>query len=104
MNLLDKIPYGHEHPLQRPADRYKDRALRKQIEEANKSGDCIINNGTGYYRPVPGDTTDEAELNVYLAKELHRARAIQLKRLSMKATFEKWREHGVLINDSGKTG
>ena len=103
-DLLDKIPYGHEHPLQRPADRYKDRALRKQIEEANRNGDCIINVNGGYYRAVPGDEIDEAEFNKYLAKELHRARAILSKRLAMKATFEKWREHGVLTNNSGKTG
>lgn len=104
MQLLEKIPYGHEHPMPRPADCYKDRALRKQIEEANKNGDCIINNGTGYYRPIPGDSIDEAELDAYLAKELHRARTIQYKRLAMKKTFEEWREHGVLTDYSGKTG
>lgn len=104
MNLLERIPYGHEHPMPRPADKYKDRTLRKQIEEANKNGDCIINNGTGYYRPVPGDVVDEAELTAYLAKELHRGRTIHAKRMAMKNTFEKWREYGVLTNHSGKTG
>lgn len=104
MNLLECIPYGHEHPMQRPADRYKDRTLRRQIEEANRNGDCIVNTGTGYYRVVPGDAIDEAEFNKYLAKELHRARAILSKRLAMKKTFEEWREYGVLTNHSGKTG
>jgi len=98
------IPYGHEHPLPRPSNPYRDRQLRKQIEEANKNGDCIINNGTGYFRPIPGDAVDEAELTAYLASELHRARSINAKRMSMKMTFEKWREHGVLIGNSGKTG
>ena len=99
-----KIPYGHKAPLPRPSNPYKDRKLRRQIEEANKKGDCIINNGSGYFRPVPGDEIDEAALNVYLASELHRARTIQQKRLAMKMTFEKWREHGVLIGNTGKTG
>lgn len=104
MYTINDIPYGHEKPMQRPSNPYKDRKLRQDIEKANKAGDCIINNGTGYFRPVPGDTVDEAALNEYLASELHRARSIQFKRLSMKKTFEEWREHGVLTNHSGKTG
>ena len=66
--------------------------------------DCIINVGNGYYRPVPGDLTDEAELKEYLAKELSRARKIQSKRLAMRLTFERWREVGVLTDNTGQTG
>lgn len=90
--------------MPRPSDPCMDRKLRKEIEEANKKDDCIINNGNGYFRPVPGVKEDEAALDAYLAKELHRARAIQYKRLSMKRTFQKWREYGVLTNNSRETG
>ena len=51
----------------------------------------------------PNDIEDEVEFNEYMAKELHRARAIQKKRLSMKLTYERWREVGVLINYTGQT-
>lgn len=101
MKTLNDIPYGHEHPLQRPANPYEDRVLRKNIEYANNNGDCVINVGAGYYKPVPGDAVDEKELNEYLAQELHRARAIQAKRLAMKMAFERRRESGVLIGDTG---
>ena len=86
------FPYGHARPLLRPTKSYEDRALRKNIEDANRNGDCIINVGAGYYRPIPGDPVDEKELNEYLAQELHRARAIQSKRLAMKLAFERMGE------------
>ena len=47
---------------------------------------------------------DEKELDEYLAKELHRARTIQKKRLDMKMTFERWREIGILTEHSRETG
>lgn len=47
---------------------------------------------------LPGDPVDEKELDEYLAKELHRARAIQLKRLCMKKTFEGWRDSAAYAN------
>ncbi len=101
---INDIPYGHMFPMQRSGNPVEDRQFRRKVEEANRNGDCIINVGNGYYRPVPGDTTDESELREYLAKELHRARAIQIKRLKMKMTFERWRESGVLTGNSGETG
>lgn len=104
LKTLNDIPYGHKEPLQRPSNPYEDRVLRRSIENANRNGDCIINVGSGYYRPVPGDPVDEKELDEYLAKELHRARAIQRKRLDMKMNFERRREVGVLVGNSGETG
>lgn len=59
LKTINDIPYGHEKPLQRPVNTYEDRALRRSIETANNNGDCIINVGAGYYRPVPGDRIDE---------------------------------------------
>lgn len=89
---FDRIPDGHRNAIQRPWNRIVDRSLRSMIERANNNGDCIINVGNGIYRPIPGDPVDEKELNQYLGKELHRARSIQIKRLSMKQTFESWRD------------
>ena len=89
---FDRIPDGHANAIQRPWNRSVDRVLRSMIERANNNGDCVINVGNGIYRPRPGDPVDEKELNEYLNKELHRARAIQLKRLCMKKTFEGWKD------------
>lgn len=104
MKSIKDIPYGHEKPMQRPANALEDRRFRKQIELANNEGDCIINVGNGYYRHVPGDEIDEKELNEYLAKELHRARVIQKKRLAMKMAFERWREIGIQVGDTRAIG
>ena len=60
----------------------------------------MINVGHGIYRPVPGDTIDEAELREYLAKDLSRARNVLYKRKKMSKTFERWREVGVLIGNT----
>lgn len=101
---LSHIPYGHENAMQRPSDPLMDRKLRKAIEAANSKDDCIINVGNGYYRPIPGDPTDEGELNEYLTKEPHRARVVQAKRLAMRMTFERWREVGLLTGNTRETG
>ena len=73
-------------------------------EDANKNGDCIINTGNGIFRPLPGDEIDEHELNKYLGAELRRARAILLKRLCMKKTFEGWRSVAVHTYHTRETG
>lgn len=104
MNTINDIPYGHKEPMARMSNPVKDRKFRKMVESANNEGDCIINVGNGYYRPVPGDPVDEKELDEYLSKELHRARAILKKRLNMKMTFERWREVGVPTDNTGTTG
>lgn len=95
---FSKIPDGHEKPLQRPSDASTDRAFRELVEEANNSGDCIINVGKGYYRPIPHDPVDLVELTEYLNKELARARKIQKKRLAMKQAFLKRVECELLIS------
>ena len=96
------IPDGHAKPLQRHPDKHVDRTFRGLVESANKSGDCIINVGSGYYRPLPGDAVDEKELNEYLAKELSRARKIQVKRLAMRNAFEKRRDIEVFTDHTRK--
>lgn len=100
MIQIENIPRGHENAVQRPTNPIEDRVLRSQIEKANRSGDCIINVGHGYYRPVPGNAIDEAELRQYLAKDLSRARNVLFKRKKMSKTFERWREVGILIDSA----
>lgn len=98
--MLESIGYGHRNTLKRTGNLFQDRKLRIDIEEAKNNGDCIINVGNGYYRPVPGDPVDEAEFQKYLARDLKRARAVLKKRLSMKMTFERWREVGILTDNT----
>lgn len=89
-SYFNRIGDGHKNAVMRPADGLVDRTLRKMIELANKNGDCIVNDGEGYFRPVPGDKVDELALNRYLNSELHRAREIQFKRLCMRQTYRSW--------------
>lgn len=94
MNARDyfsRIPDGSRNAIKRPSNRTIDRSFRNMIERANQNGDCIINVGGGVFRPIPGCAEDEMAFREYMAKELHRARAIQFKRLVMIKTFESWR-------------
>ena len=95
---FDRIPDGHRNAIQRPANMNVDRAFRKMIENANNNGDCIVNIGDGVFRPIPGDPVDEKAFHEYIGKELHRARAVQYKRLCMKQTFESWKKAGSRYN------
>lgn len=81
--LFGKIGTGAAHALKRPKGKV-DRALRKMISEANKTGDCIINTGFGYFRPGPDD---EEDLKQYLWAELHRAEVIEDKVQSMREAY-----------------
>lgn len=80
--LFDQIPYGSRAPL---IVNNKNTHFRKRVAEANVNGDCIINVGNGYYRPVPG--ADDDDVNYYFARELHRAREILYKREQMKQAY-----------------
>lgn len=78
---------NEDRPVLRPKKPGADRSLRRLIEEANNNGDCIINNGTGYYRPNAGNEIDEYAFRLYKAKELARARAIISKIEAMEKAF-----------------
>lgn len=82
--LFDSIPLGSENPL--VVDN-GNTVFRMMVADANKKGDCIINVDKGYYRPIPGQDDDEVEH--YLARELHRARAILYKRMQMKEAYQR---------------
>lgn len=81
--LFDRIGTGKRNAVARPKGK-TDRLLRRLISEANRSGDCVINSGSGYYRP---DKEDEEELKRYLWAELHRAQVIEDKVQSMREAY-----------------
>ena len=94
---FDRIVSGHINAVQRPDITIKgyeriDRTLRRLVEKANHEGDCIINVGRGYYRPIPGDPTDELEFKEYIRLEDSRADKLWGKVYSMKTAFENWKK------------
>ena len=85
--LFDKISTGSARAIQRPKDPKVDRQLRRLISKANLSGeDCIINSGSGYYRP---GANEKAELEIYLRKEMHRIRELKLRALRMSLAYNR---------------
>ena len=79
--LFDSIQTGRENALKVHNSFYE---FRKLVAEANKGGDCIINTGSGYYRPGPDD---EDELKYYLYREMHRATEITDKVDAMREAY-----------------
>ena len=84
--LFDRIDTGAARAIARPKDAKVDRQLRKLIAEANLSGDCIINDGSGYFRP--GDDDDIA-FETYIAAERSRAREILRKTSRMQQVYDR---------------
>lgn len=84
--LFDMIG-KYDRPIKRPVNPSVDRMLRMLIEHANNNGDYIINDGDGYYRPRRGDGFDEHCFDLYTAKELKKAKAIEDKIASMRNAF-----------------
>ena len=94
---FDRIVSGHRNAVQRPdisvpGNERIDRTLRRLVEKANHEGDCIVNVGRGYYRPIPGDPTDELEFKEYIRLEDSRADKLWGKVYSMKTAFENWQK------------
>lgn len=84
--LFDKIGTGAYYAVKRPSTERVDRQLRKLISEANKKGDFIINDGSGYFRA--GDE-DREELEHYVRAELHRAKEIRDKAIAMSLGYNR---------------
>ena len=84
--LFDKIGTGAYYALRRPANKRVDRQLRRLIADANMNGDCIINDGSGYFRP---GIEDDIAAEEYFAKERHRAREILRKVSRMEQTYDR---------------
>ena len=83
---FDRIGTGAARAIARPKDAKVDRQLRKLIAEANLSGDCIINDGSGYFRP--GEDDDVAFEN-YIRSERSRAREILRKTSRMQQVYDR---------------
>ena len=95
--IFDRITSGAGNAVGRPAVIDKsnstiDRALRELVEQANRNGDCIINAGEGYFRPIPGNTLDEYYFHEYIVKEKNRVKELDKKISTMENTFEAWRK------------
>lgn len=94
---FNRISTGHRNAIQRPdiqtpSGAAIDRQLRYLVENANHNGDCIINVGRGYYRPIPGDTVDESEFREYISKDDSRADKLWSKIYSMRTAFNNWKK------------
>lgn len=102
-----RIGDGHNNAVRRPDIRLAgmdrvDRALRRMINHANKSGDCIIPGTGGYYRPIPGDLIDETEYREYRKMEDSRVHDIIIKNHMMDIAFENRRretEYAAQVRD-----
>lgn len=79
--LFDRIKTGRKNALY---VENRNTSFRALVTEANMNGDCIINNGEGYYRPGPDD---EDEVEYYLRREMHRAEIIEDKVQAMKEAY-----------------
>lgn len=84
--LFDKIGTGAAYALRRPKDTKVDRRLRQLIAEANTNGDCIINDGSGYFRP---GEDDDIAFETYIAAERSRAREILRKTSRMQQVYDR---------------
>ena len=84
--LFDKIGTGAAYAVRRPRNAIVDRQFRRLIETANKTGDCIINDGSGYFRP--GEEDDIAFEN-YIAAERSRARETLRKLSRMQQVYDR---------------
>ena len=84
--LFDKIGTGAYYALRRPANKRVDRQLRRLIADANMNGDCIINDGSGYFRP---GLDDDIAAEEYFAKERHRAKKILAKVSRMEQVYDR---------------
>lgn len=94
-NLFRSISEGHATALFVPNSNV---TFRKLVADANAAGDCIINVGKGYYRPIPGNQIDEEEFEYYVARELHRSEMIAHKRISMINSFDERKRRKKIID------
>lgn len=98
-SYFNRITYGHRNAVKRPnkllVDHEKiDRELRKLIEKANHNGDCIINVGNGYYRPVKSDLIDDFEYKQYKKIGISVREKSELKDRSMDTAYNNWDKEG----------
>ncbi|MDU7032029.1 MAG: hypothetical protein E6357_30715 [Clostridiales bacterium] len=108
-SYFSRITCGHRNTVLRPdlstdLSQRIDRELRRLVEKANHDGDCIINIGNGYYRPIPTDPVDALEYKQYKMEGHSRINKLTLKEESMDMAFNNWaKEAGVEIGRMDKT-
>ena len=83
--LFDMIG-KYDKPIKRPKNPSVDRIFRQLIADANNNGDCIINNGEGYYRPGKDDFVQVAD---YLLREQAKATEIIDKCIAMRQAYNR---------------
>lgn len=98
-SYFNRITYGHRNAVKRPnkllvGHEKIDRELRKLIEKANHNGDCIINVGNGYYRPVKSDLIDDFEYKQYKKIGISVREKSELKEQSMDTAYNNWDKEG----------
>ena len=84
--ILFEMIGEYDRPIKRPKNPSVDRAFRQLIAEANMNGDCIINDGSGYFRP---GEEDEIVFEAYCAAERHKAWEILHRINRMEEVFER---------------
>lgn len=84
--LFDKIGTGVAWAVKRPKDPKVDRQLRRLISDANSNGDCIINDGSGYFRP---GEDDDIAFETYMAAEWHKINMSRKKLQKMREVFDR---------------
>ena len=89
--LFDKIGTGAYYAVKRPSNARVDRQLRRLIANACMNGDCIINDGSGYFRP---GEEDEMVFEAYCAAERHKAWEILHRINRMEDVFEERYQNG----------
>lgn len=92
MSYFNRIPDGRRYAIARPYDPSVDRTLRDMINKANKNGDCIIDVGNVYYRPIPGNAVDEKEFKEYIGHNDSKALDVLAKNTCMREAFESKRK------------
>ena len=84
--LFDKIGTGAAWAVKRPRDSRTDRQLRRLISEANQNGDCIINDGSGYFRP---GEDDDIAFETYMRTEWLKIDESRRKLKKMRETYDR---------------
>lgn len=84
--LFDKIGTGAYYAVRRPKDAMVDRQLRRLIADANATGDCIINDGSGYFRP---GEEDDVAFESYMKAEWHKVNMSRRKLQRMRETYDR---------------
>lgn len=98
-SYFNRITCGHRNAIKRP-DKLMfnfeeiDRELRRLIEKANHNGDCIINVGNGYYRPIKTDPVDALEYKQYKKVGRSRIEKLELKEQTMDIAYNNWDKEG----------